>query len=114
MAGLSRNPPACWSAISKDRTSPSSAWSPAHAWRKNASRSPAGCCSTDCSKLSTCFQRSESIGRSAGEFAIKPGLRRAPVAHDRDGRDLEHFRRFFHAESAKEAHFDDLHFAKID
>jgi hypothetical protein len=38
----------------------------------------------------------------------------APIAHHSDGRDFEHFGCLFHAEPAKEAHFDYLHFARIE
>ena len=50
----------------------------------------------------------------ARQFAIEPGLGGAPVAHHSDWRYLEHLGRFFHAESAKEAHFDNLYFARIE
>src|ERR1035438_7944768 len=109
IAGLSRKLPACCCDASSDRTSRSSASSPAHASCKNSARPPGGRSNAACNRLSTRRQRSESIGCPAGQFAIEPGLGGAPIAHDGDRRYLEHLRRFFHAESAKEAHFDDLH-----
>src|SRR5260370_39240713 len=114
MAGLSRKLPASCCDISRERTSRSSASSPADACRRNASRSSGGRPSTDCSRLSTCFHRSESIGRPAGQFAVQPGLSRAPVAHHRDGRYFEHLGGLLYTKSAKEAHFDDLRFAWIE
>ena len=70
--------------------------------------------STACNRPSTCFQRSLSIAAPACEFAIEPGFGRAPVAHDCHGRYLEDVSRFFHAESAKKTHFDNLNFTRID
>src|SRR5271165_1722807 len=114
IAGLSRKLPASCCDFSRERPSRSRASSPAHASRRNASRSPGGRSSTDCSRLSTCFHRSESIDSPARQFAVEPGLGGAPVAHHSDGRHFEHLSRLFHTESAKEAHFDDLHFASIE
>src|ERR1035437_10217386 len=114
IAGLSRKLPACCCEVSREQTSRSSTSSPAHACRKNPARSACGRSSTDCSRLSTRFHRSEAIAHPARQFAIEPGLGGAPVAHHGDGRDFEHLGRFFHVESAKEAHFDDLHFAGIE
>src|SRR5208337_283501 len=110
IAGLSRKLPASCCDFSRERTSCSKASSPAHARRRNASRSSGGRSSTDCSRPSTCFHRSESIARPARQFAVEPCLGGAPVAHHGDGRYFEHLSRFFHAESAKETHFYDLHF----
>src|SRR5271165_2125688 len=114
IAGLSRKLPASCCDFSRERTSRSRASSPAHASRRNASRSPGGRSSTDCSRLSTCFHRSESIDSPARQFAVEPGLGGAPVAHHGDGRHFEHLSRFFHAESAKEAHFYHLYLAGIE
>src|SRR5271165_5950931 len=114
IAGLSRKLPASCCDFSSERTSRSRASSPAHACRRNASRSPGGRSSTDCSRLSTCFHRSESIARPARQFAVEPGLGGAPVAHHGDGRYLEDLSRLFHAESTKEAHFYDLYLAGIE
>src|SRR5437899_6258362 len=114
IAGLSRKLPASCREASSDRTSRSSASSPAQARRKNSARSSGGRSNAACSSLSTCFHCSESIACPAGQFAIKPRFGGAPIAHHRDRRYLEHLRRLFHAESAKEAHFDDLHFAWIE
>src|ERR1022692_3610932 len=114
IAGFCRNLPACSSDTSRERTSRSSISSPAHADRRNASRSSGARSSTDCRTSSTCFQRSESIVSPARQFAVEPGPGRPPVALHRDSRYLEHLRRLFHAESAKEAHFDNLHLAWID
>src|SRR5216684_9068899 len=105
MAGLFRKLPASCCDISRERTSRSSASSPAHACRRNASRSSGGRSSTNCSRLSTCFHRSESIAGPAPQFAIEPRLGGAPVAHHGDGRNFEHLGSLFHVESAKKAHF---------
>src|SRR6266849_1811774 len=113
-AGLSRNLPACSSDASRERTSRSSVSSPAHACRRNASRSSGARSITDCNTSSTCFHRSESIGGPASQFAVEPGPGRPPVALHGDRRHFEHFGSLFHAESAKEAHFDNLHLAWID
>src|SRR5271169_1471823 len=101
IAGFSRKLPASCCDFSRERTSRSTASSPAHACRRNASRSSGGRSSADCSRLSTCFQRSASIGRPARQFAVKPGLGGAPVAHHGDGRYFEHLSRLFHAEVLK-------------
>src|SRR5271166_4839401 len=114
IAGLSRKLPAACCDASNERISRSRTSSPAHACRRNASRSSGGRSSADCSRPSTCFQRSESIGRPARQFAVEPSLGGAPVAHHGDGRYFEHLSRLFHAESAKEAHLDDLHLARIE
>src|SRR5690242_8474305 len=114
IAGLSRNLPACSSDVSSERTSRSSVWSPAHACRRNASRSSGARSSADCSTSSTCFHCSESISAPASEFAVEPSLGRPPVALYGDSRYLEHLGSLFNAESAKEAHFDNLHLAWID
>src|SRR5271166_4511678 len=107
IAGLSRKLPAACCDASRERTSRSSASSPPHACRRNASRSSGRRSSADCSRPSICFHRSESIGCLARQFAIEPGLGGAPVAHHGDGRYFEHLGRLFHAEPAKEAHFYD-------
>src|SRR5271167_3060627 len=114
IAGLSRKAPASCCATNKERTSRSSVVSPPQARRKKASRRCRGCSSTACRMLSTCFQRSESIGRAAGQFPVEPSLGRAPVPHDGDGRYLEHLGRLFHVQSTKEAHFDDLYLTRIE
>src|SRR5260221_4194660 len=114
MAAFSRNLPACSSDISRERTSRSSVWSPAHACRRNASRSSGGRSITDCSTSSTCFHRSESIRGPASQFAVEPGPGRPPVTLHSDSRHFEHLCSLFHAEPAKEAHFDNLHFTRID
>src|SRR6266404_1164093 len=101
IAGLSRKLPASCCEASSDRTSRSSGSSPAHACRKNASRSSGGRSSTDCSRLSTCFHRSESIAPPTAQFAVEPRFGGAPVAHHGDGRYFEHLGGLFHAESAK-------------
>src|ERR1019366_5440915 len=114
IAGFCRNPPACSSDVSRERTSRSSASSPAHACRRNASRSSGGRSSTDCNTPSTCFHRSESIGGPASQLAVEPCPGRTPVALHGDSRYFEHFGSLFHAESAKKAHFNNLHLAGID
>src|ERR1017187_5885457 len=114
IAGLSRKLPACCCELSRERTSRSSASSPPHECRRNASRSAGGRSSAACSRLSTCFHTSESIVCPAGQFAIEPGLSGAPIAHHGDGRYVEHFGCLFHAESAKETHFHHLHFACVE
>src|ERR1017187_9963648 len=114
IAGLSRKLSACCCEASSDRTSRSRASSPAHEWLRKESRSPGARSNAACNRLSTRFHRSESIGCSAGQFAIEPRLGGAPIAHHGDGRHFEHFGSLFHAESAKEAHFDHLHFAWIE
>src|SRR5208282_60008 len=114
IAGLSRKLPACCCAVSRERTSRSRSSSAPHAFRRNASRSSGVCSNTACSRLSIFFQRSESIDRTARELSIEPGLGGAPVPHHGDGRYLEHLGRLFYAESAKEAHFDDLHLTRIE
>src|ERR1022692_2145872 len=114
IAGPSRKLPASPANISRERSSRSSGSSPAHACRRNASRSPGERSSANCSRLSSCFQRSEFIACPDGQFAVEPEFGGAPVAPDCDERYFEHFGRLFHAESAKEAHFDDLHFAWIE
>src|ERR1700680_1198876 len=114
IAGLSRNPPNFCSSVSRERASRSSRSLPAQASRKKASRSSGGRCNAACSSLSSCFPCSESIAWSAAEFPIKPELGDAPVAPHRCGRHFEHFGRLFHTESAKKAHFDDLHLARIE
>src|SRR6266699_3509737 len=113
-AGFSRNFPACSSDINRERTSRSSARSPPHACRRNASRSSGARSITDCSTLSTCFHRSESISGPASQFAVEPGPGRPPIALHGNSRYFEHLGSLFHAEPAKEAHFDNLHFARID
>src|SRR5881628_3983367 len=114
IAGFSRKLAAsCWEA-SSDRTSRSSASSPAQACRKNSARAAGGRSNAACSSLSTCFHWSEFIACLAAQFAVEPRLGGAPIAHHRDRRYLERLRRLFHAESAKEAHFDNLHFAWIE
>src|ERR1022692_2071404 len=113
-AGFSRNLPASASTVSRERTSRSSAWSPAHARRRNESRSSGARSSTDCSMSSACFQRSESIGDHASQFAVEPEFGGPPVALHCDSRYFEHFGSLFHTESAKKAHFDNLHLAWID
>src|SRR5439155_11803457 len=100
--------------VSRDRTSRSSASSPAHACSRNASRSSGGRSSTDCSSLSSCFHLSESIACPARQLAVEPNLGGAPLAPHGNRRYFEHFGRLFHAEAAKEAHFDDLHFTRIE
>src|SRR2546427_2693230 len=97
IAGLSRKLPACCFDDSRERTSRSSALWPAHACRRSASRSWGGSSSADCSRLSTCFHRSESIACPAGQLSVKPGLGGAPVAHHGDGRYFEHLGCLFHA-----------------
>src|SRR5437773_1748400 len=114
IAGSSRNLPTRRSDVSRDRTSRSRASSPEHAWRRNGSRSSGGRSSTDCSMSSTCFHRSEFICGPAGQLAVEPGPGRPPVALNSDSRYFEHLGSLFHAESAKEAHFHNLHFAWID
>src|SRR5258708_21162168 len=113
-AGFSRNFPACSSDINRERTSRSSVRSPAHACRRNASRSSGARSITDCSTLSTCFHRSESISGPASQFTVEPGPGRSPVALHGDSRHFEHLGSLLHAASAKEAHFDNLHLAMID
>src|SRR5271165_5993152 len=114
IAGLSKKLPAACCEVSRERTSRSRASSPAHAFRRNASRSSGGSSSTDCNRPSTCFHRSASIGCPARQFAVEPGLGGAPVAHHGDGRYFEHLSRLFHTEAAKEAHFYDLYLAGIE
>src|SRR5579863_3850211 len=114
IAGFSRKLPACCCAVSRERTSRSRSSSAPHAFRRNASRSSGGRSNTTCSRPSTCFQRSESIGRAAAQFAVEPSLGGAPIAHHGDGRDFEHLGRLFYAEAAKETHFDDLHLTQIE
>src|SRR5271165_5804404 len=114
MAGLSIKLPACRCEDNRDRTSPASASSPAHAWRRNASRSPLGHPSTACRRLSTCLKRSESIVWFGGQFPVEPGLGGAPVAHHRDGRYLEHLGCFFHREPPKKTHFNHLRLTLVE
>src|ERR1035441_4790198 len=113
-AGSSRKLPVCSSDVNSERTSRSSVSSPAHARRRNASRSSGARSSTDCSTSSTCFHRSEFIGGSAGQLAVEPGLGRPPFALHGDSRYFEHLGGLFHAEPAKKAHFDNLHLARVD
>ena len=40
-------------------------------------------------------------------MSVKPGFRHAPVTFDRDGRDVQHFRRLFDRKAAEIAQFDD-------
>src|SRR5205823_3026264 len=87
---------------------------PAHASRRNASRSSGGRCKAACSSLSSCFHCSESIARPAAKFAIQPELGDAPVAPHCRGRHFKHFGRLLYAESAKKAHLDDLHLSWIE
>src|SRR5579863_1997603 len=75
------------------------------------------CCesfSTECSRSSTCFHRSESIASRAPQLAIEPCLGGGPVAHHGVGRNLEYLRCFVDTEPAKETHFYDSHFALIE
>src|SRR5664279_6094744 len=109
IAGRSRNPPASCCAVSRDRTSRSKVSSPAQACRRKTSRSSGGRTSADCSRLSTCLQRSASIGSPVRQFSVEPRLGGAPIAHHRYRRYFEHLSRFFHAEPAKKTHFDHLH-----
>jgi hypothetical protein len=70
---------------------------------------PSGACfSSACSRLSTCFHRSEFIARPARQFAIEQGSGGAPVAHRGHGRYFERLGRLFHGEPAKKTHFHDL------
>src|ERR1041384_195116 len=69
--------------------------------RTNASRRSGGWASAWSSNASTLFQRSGSIGLIGGKLAIEPGFCFIPLAHDRDGRDLHHFRCFFDTQSAE-------------
>src|SRR5437867_149045 len=108
IAGLSRKLPASCREASSDRTSRSSASSPAHACRKNSARSSGGRSNAARRSLSTCFQCSESIACPAGQFAIEPRFGGAPITHHRDRRYLEHLRRLFHAETAKYTTAPDL------
>src|SRR5258708_7781990 len=114
MAGLSRKASAFGSKVSRERASRSSRSSPAHACLRKASRSSGERSSTACSSLSSCFHRSESIACPAAQFAVQPELGDAPVAPHGGGRHFEYFGRLLHAESPKEAHLDDLHFARIE
>src|ERR1035437_7203573 len=114
IAAFSRNPPARSSEASRERTSRSSVSSPAHADRRNTSRSSGARSSADCRTSLTCLHRSESIVRPASQFAVEPGPGRPPVALHGNRRYFEHLGRLFVAESAKEAHFDNLHLAWID
>src|ERR1035438_6222921 len=109
IAGFSRKSTAWSSNASRERTSRSSVSSPAQAPVRKMSRSPGARSITDCSRLSTCFQRSESIGRPSRQLTIEPDLGRPPVALHGDWRDFEHFGRLFDGESTEEAHFDNLH-----
>src|SRR5580700_5916839 len=83
-------------------------------WRRYASTSSRGRSSTDWSRLSTCFQRSESIISPACQFAVEPGFGRAPIAHYRDGGNFEHFRRLVYAQPAEEPHFHYLRLARVE
>src|SRR5579859_3500718 len=112
-AGLSRKLRAWFCDAKRERTSRSNSASLAQACFRNASRSPGGNSCTASSSASTCFQRSGPI-HAAAQFAVEPGFGDIPVAHYRDGRDLEHFRRLFYAEAAKKAHLHHLHFTLID
>src|SRR5258706_7751508 len=114
MAGLSRKLSVSSSNFSRERASLSSASSPVHACRRNASRFSGERSRTAWSSLSSCLHRSGSIAPSAAEFAVKPQLGDAPVASHRGRRYFENFGRLLYAESAKEAHLDDLHFARIE
>src|SRR5215469_2557592 len=113
IAGLSRKLPASSWEASTDRTSRSSSPSPRQAWRKNPSRSARGRSSTACRMLSIRFQRSGSIGRFALHFAIKPRPCGTPVPHHGYWRDLEHLRRFFHAQSSEKSKFHDSRLAGV-
>src|ERR1017187_6390105 len=114
IAAFSRNPPARSSDASRERTSRSSVSSPAQADRRNASRSSGGRSNADCRTSLTCFHRSESIVGPASQFAVEPGPGRPPVALHGNRRYFEHLGSLFDAESAKEAHFDNLHLAWVD
>src|ERR1700730_12544915 len=50
----------------------------------------------------------------ANELAVEPRFGRSPVALDGDGRYLQDLSRLLHAEPAKKAHLDNLHFARIE
>src|SRR5579864_3286336 len=113
MAGRSMNSPASRYEVSRDWTSCSRMASPAHAFRRNASRRSDGTASADCNKSSTCFQRSGSIAMAVLHFVVKPSSSGTPVAHHGDGRDFQHFCGFFHAQSAKKAQFHDLRLARV-
>ena len=115
IAGLSRKLPASCCEASSERTSRSSASSPAQACRRNAVALLGRTLQRRLQQVIDLFP-SFGIHRSvpAGQFAIEPRLGGAPIAHHGDGRYFEHFGRLLHAESAKEAHFDDLHFARIE
>src|ERR1022692_1927276 len=114
IAGFCRNLPACSSDASRERTSRSSVSSPAHADRRNTSRSSGGRSNADCRTSLTCFHRSESIVGPASQFAVEPGPGRPPVALHGNRRYFEYLGSLFDAESAKEAHFDNLHLAWVD
>jgi len=49
-----------------------------------------------------------------GQLPVQPNLGGAPVAPDRDRRDLEHLRRLVDGEAAEKAQFDDLGFSSVD
>jgi L-rhamnose isomerase len=49
-----------------------------------------------------------------GQLPVQPNLGGAPVAPDRDRRDLEHLRRLVDGEAAEKAQLDDLGFLGVD
>src|ERR1035437_5769015 len=113
-AGQSRKPPARRSEVSSERTSCSRSASPAQAERRASSCSAGGRSRIICSTSSTRRHRSESIRRHPGQFPVKPGLCRSPLALDRDGRKAERFGGLFHTQAAEEPHFDDPHLTRVD
>jgi len=54
------------------------------------------------------------MGGCTGQFAVKPQARGSPIALYRNRGHFQHFGGFFHAQSAKEPHFDNLHFARVE
>ncbi len=48
------------------------------------------------------------------DLSMEPGTRLRPLAADSDGRDSDHLRDFFQAETAKESQLDDLGFPRIE
>ncbi len=48
------------------------------------------------------------------DLSMKPGARFGPLATDSDGREPDHLRDFFQAETTKESQLDDLSFPRVE
>src|ERR1043165_2796118 len=105
---------ACDCAFNKLSTSSRNSASSLLTSTTNASRLSGGWASAWSSNASTFFQRSGSISLIGGKLAIEPGFRFIPFAHDRDGRNLHHFRCLFDTQSAEETQLHNLTLAFVD